>query len=121
MAAAEYGILSVQRKRHNPGAPASRPSLFGGAVDAASVRLIEAAAIASLGANLRASTGAALVRELTEAGAPEPVARARVAEGGTEAVCPARGESGGAKFGRHRNIVFEEGSKPTKCRSDRWW
>ncbi len=46
----------------------------GGAVDAASVRLIEAAAIASLGANLRASTGAALVRELTEAGAPEPVA-----------------------------------------------
>lgn len=45
-----------------------------GAVDAATIRMVEAAVVARLGKNTRAATGDALVRELTQAGAAEEVA-----------------------------------------------
>lgn len=45
-----------------------------GAIDAASIRFIEAAVVARLGKNLRALTGMALVRELEEAGATDELA-----------------------------------------------
>ncbi len=41
-----------------------------GAIDAATIRMLEAAVLAHLKKNLRAATGEALVRELHEAGAP---------------------------------------------------
>ena len=37
-----------------------------------------------------------------------------------EAGDPTRGESGGAKFGEHRRIVFAKALRPPNCRSDRW-
>lgn len=40
-----------------------------GAIDAAAIRMLESAVLAHLGKNLRAATGATLVRELEEAGA----------------------------------------------------